>query len=132
MSKALDFLKKAGVFYLATVEGDEPRVRPFGFITEYEGKLTFVTGNQKKVFAQLKANPRVQISATAESGEWIRLTGKAVFNSTREAKTAILEEAPVLKKIYSVDDGIFEVFYITDGEAVFTGKDKSVYTEKVK
>ncbi len=119
MKEVLKFLTDNPTFYIATVEGDKPKVRPFGFVMEYEDKLWFCTSNQKNVYKQLQANPYFEISTTSPDGKWIRLRGKAVFNSTPAAKAKALEVMPKLKEMYSVDDDIFEVFYIEEGEATF-------------
>jgi len=119
MNEVLEFLTSNPTFYLATIDGDQPRVRPFGAVMKYEDKLYFGTNNTKPVSKQLLANPKVEISTTSPKGEWIRLTGKAVIDSRREAKAAMLEAVPMLKNMYSSDDDIFEVFYLTDAVAVF-------------
>lgn len=119
LKEVLKFLTDNPTFYIATVDGDKPRVRPFGFVMEYEGKLHFCTNNQKNVYRQLKANPYFEVCTASPDGKWMRLTGKAVFNSTHAAKAKALEVMPSLKKMYSADDSIFEVFYVEDGEAVF-------------
>ncbi|HMM19149.1 MAG TPA: pyridoxamine 5'-phosphate oxidase family protein [Selenomonadales bacterium] len=119
MNEVLAFLKDNPIFYLATVEGNIPKVRPFGFIMEYEGKLYFSTSNQKPVYKQLRANPHFEVSTTAKTGEWLRLHGKAVFDTNKGTKQAALDAMPMLSKMYSVDDSIFELFYVEDGEATF-------------
>lgn len=119
MNEVLEFLTNNRTFYIATIDGDQARVRPFGAVINYEGKLYFATNNTKPVFKQLVANPNVEISTTSTKGEWIRLTGKAIFDSRREAKAAMLEAMPSLKNMYNLDDDIFEVFYLTDAVAVF-------------
>jgi uncharacterized pyridoxamine 5'-phosphate oxidase family protein len=119
MDEVLKFLTDNHTFYLATVDGNLPKVRPFGFVMKFEGKLYFCTNNQKNVYKQLKANPYFEVSTTAPDGKWIRLKGKAVFNSTPAVKTKALELSPNLGKMYSVADSIFELFYIEDGEATF-------------
>jgi uncharacterized pyridoxamine 5'-phosphate oxidase family protein len=119
MNEVLAFLSENKIFYLATVEGNIPKVRPFGFAMEFEGKLYFGTSNQKPVYKQLKANPNFEISTTAKTGDWLRLKGKAVFNSNPKTKQAALDAMPGLSRMYSVDDSIFELFYIEDGEATF-------------
>lgn len=120
MDEVLTFLKDNPVFYLATVEGNIPKVRPFGFAMNFEGKLYFCTSNQKPVFRQLKANPNFEVCTTSKTNEWLRLKGKAVFNTTRQTKQAALDAMPMLKNMYSVDDSLFELFYIEDAEATFT------------
>lgn len=120
MDEVLKFLTDNPTFYLATVDGNLPKVRPFGFVMLFDGKLCFCTSNQKNVYKQLKANPHLEVSATSKTGEWLRLRGKAVFNTSSQSKQAALEAAPFLNKMYSVDDPIFETFYVEDGEATFT------------
>ncbi|MHC1681846.1 MAG: pyridoxamine 5'-phosphate oxidase family protein [Clostridiaceae bacterium] len=117
MKEVLDFLTECGTFFISTVDGDQPRVRPFGFVMDYEGKLCLCTSNKKPTFAQLKVNPKTEISATKD-GRWIRLSGEAEFCTTKESKAKALEVAPSLKAMYSVDDDIFEVFYIKNVKAV--------------
>ncbi|HMM23036.1 MAG TPA: pyridoxamine 5'-phosphate oxidase family protein [Selenomonadales bacterium] len=119
MNAVRQFLTDNPVFYLATVDGNIPKVRPFGFVMDFEGKLYFCTNNQKDVYKQLKANPHFEVSTTSKTGEWLRLNGEAVFDTNRRTKQAALDAAPMLGKMYSVDDAIFEVFYIKNAEATF-------------
>lgn len=116
MKQVLDFLNKCGVYYLATVEGDQPRVRPFGAACIFEGRLYITTGNKKPVYAQMLANPKVEISGMSE-GKWIRLTGTVVTDPRRAAKTAMLEAHPQLRSMYDEDDGILEVLYLKNATA---------------
>lgn len=128
MKTVLKFLADCKTFYLATLEGDQPRVRPFGAVCEIEGKLYFVTSNQKPLYQQMKQNPKVEISSSLD-GEWIRLTGKAVFDTRKETKSAMLEANPMLKNMYDADDQIMEVFYLEDGVAnilSFAGKNENI------
>ena len=118
MEKVYSYLKKAKTFYIATVEGDQPRVRPFGAICKFENKLYIITNNKKKVYDQIIKNPKVEISGMVE-GTWIRLAGTLALDERREAKEAMLAENPSLSGMYSVDDGIMAVFYFTSGEAQF-------------
>lgn len=120
MNEVLEFLLNNPTFYIATMDGDQPRVRPFGAVMKFEDKLYFTTNNTKPVFKQLTTNPKVEISTTSPKGEWIRLTGKAVVDSRREVKEAMLEAAPMLKNMYSLDDDIFELFYLKDAVATFS------------
>jgi uncharacterized pyridoxamine 5'-phosphate oxidase family protein len=131
MNEVLKFLTDNSPFYLATMDGDLPRVRPFGFAMEYQGKLCFCTNNQKPVYRQLKANPNFEISATAKTGEWLRLKGKAVFNTDKQSKRAALDVMPILKNMYSVEDEIFETFYIAEAEATFADMKGASRTIKV-
>ena len=129
MKEILDYLKECGTFYLATTEGDQPRVRPFGAVCEFEGKLYITTNNQKKVFDQMKQNHKIEISAM-NKGSWIRLEAEAVPDERREARAAMMEDnKSALSSMYSIDDGIFEVLYLTNGTATiytFTGDPKII------
>ena len=118
MKEVLEFLKLCRVYYIATMDGDQPRVRPFGAQCEFEEKLYLTTSNQKAVYAQMKANSKVEISGMSPDGRWIRLTAQAVFDERREAKTAMLEANPELRSMYSEDDGKMEVFYLQNANAV--------------
>ena len=113
MHPIVEFLRKVGTFYLATADGNQPRVRPFGAVSEFEGRIYIQIGNQKAVFAQLEANPRVEISGMV--GErWIRLSGVILLDPRREARAAMLEQNPALRDMYSEDDGICEVLYFRE------------------
>jgi uncharacterized pyridoxamine 5'-phosphate oxidase family protein len=111
MNEALQFLQKAGTFYLATVDGNQPRVRPFGAVCEFEGKLYIVTNNEKNCYKQMIANPKVEISGMAD-GKWIRLTAEAIQDDRREARVAMLEANKSLRNMYNEDDGRVEVLYL--------------------
>jgi uncharacterized pyridoxamine 5'-phosphate oxidase family protein len=115
MKKALEFLKESGTFYLATTEGDQPRVRPFAAVFEYEGKLYIVTNNTKKCFKQMLENPKVEMCGMNQKGQWIRVAGEVANDDRREAKEFALEATPSLKSMYNIDDGIFAVLYFTRG-----------------
>jgi uncharacterized pyridoxamine 5'-phosphate oxidase family protein len=120
MNKALEFLKEIGTFYLATTEGDQPRVRPFGAVFEYENKFYIVTNNTKNCFKQMIENPKIEISGMNKKGQWIRITGEVANDDRREAKLAGLEAVPSLKTMYNIDDGIFAVLYFTKGTATIS------------
>ena len=109
MNEVYEFLKKCGTYYLATVEGDQPRVRAFGTIDLFEGKLYIQTGKKKKVSREMHANPRIEISAMVD-GDWIRLSAEAYEDDRREARVSMLESYPELKAMYDPDDGNTEVF----------------------
>lgn len=115
-----DYLHDCGIFYIATVDGDQPRVRPFAVAEVYNGKLYIQTGKKKNVFKQMMANPKFEITAVKPSGtEWIRISGKLVNDDSREAKAFVLDKNPDLKGMYSADDDNTAVLYITDGVAEF-------------
>lgn len=118
MEEVLKILTENIPFYIATVDGDTPRVRPFGFVMNYEGKLIFACNDQMNVYKQLKANPKFEISTTSKSYEWVRLQGKASFITSRETKQAVLELAPALKNLSSDIDGLI-IFYADEAEATF-------------
>ncbi|MCR5475586.1 MAG: pyridoxamine 5'-phosphate oxidase family protein [Lachnospiraceae bacterium] len=119
MQRVVDFLKNAGTYYLATVDGDRPRVRPFGTVNVFEGKLYIQTGKVKDVSRQIHANPKVEICAFKD-GQWLRVAGELVEDDRREARVAMLDAYPDLKNMYSPDDGNTEVFYIKDATATFS------------
>ena len=116
MQRVYDFLKKCGTYYLATTEGDQPRVRPFGTVDIFEGKLYFQTGKIKPVANQLKANPKIEISGMAD-GKWIRLTAEAVLDDNVPAQEHMLEAYPELKGLYKPGDGNTEVYYLKNARA---------------
>ena len=116
MKEVYDFLKKCGVFYIATVDGDQPRVRPFGALNIFEDKLYIQTGKVKNVAKQMESNPKVEISAFTD-GKWIRLSGEVVEDSRREAKVSMLDANPELKGMYSADDDNTEVLYFKNVKA---------------
>ena len=118
MDEVYEFLKKAGTYYLATVEGDQPRVRAFGTIDKFEGKLYIQTGKVKKVSQQMKANPKVEICAFNE-GEWVRIAGKAILDERIEPQESMLAAYPMLADRYQPGDGNNEVFYLEDVTATF-------------
>jgi len=119
MKRVLDFLKKAGVYYLATAEGDQPRVRPFGTINEFEGKLYIQTGKVKPTSHQLMANPKAEICAFCD-GKWIRIACRLIEDDRVEAKKAMLDEYPNLRGMYDENDGNTQVFYMQNAVATFS------------
>jgi uncharacterized pyridoxamine 5'-phosphate oxidase family protein len=111
MNKIVEELKKTGVFYLATVEGDLPRVRPFGAIAEIEGKAYTCTNNTKDVYAQLMKNPNAELCGMEKDGTWVRVKTRLIRDDRDEIRAEMLEKNPSLKSMYHVGDGIFEVLY---------------------
>jgi uncharacterized pyridoxamine 5'-phosphate oxidase family protein len=116
MNEVYEFLKKAGTYYLATVEGDQPRVRPFGTVDLFEGKLYIQTGKVKKVSQQMLKNPKIELSAMAD-GKWIRLEATAVEDNNIAAKAHMLDAYPDLKGMYKAEDDNTQVFYLKDATA---------------
>ena len=119
MKRVHDFLKKAGVYYLATVEGDQPRVRPFGTINEFEGKLYIQTGKVKPTSHQLMANPKAEICAFLD-GTWLRIACELIEDDRIEAKNAMLDAYPNLRGMYDENDGNTQVFYMKNAAATFS------------
>ncbi len=122
------FLKECGYYQIATCEGDQPRVRPFGVAEIIDAKLYIMTGKSKKVFKQMKSNPKFEICAVSKTGaEWIRIEGKLVIDEDTKTKEKILELNPGLKSMYSATDNNMAILYIKDGKATissFGGQDK--------
>lgn len=119
MEKVLQFLKEAGTYYLATVEGDQPRVRPFGTINVFEGKLYIQTGKKKDVAKQLAANPKAEVCAFKD-GVWLRVAGKLVADDRVEARKSMLDAYPHLRRMYDENDGNTLVLYFEDATATFS------------
>jgi len=116
MEKVYEFLKNAGVYYIATAEGDRPHVRPFGTVDIFEGKLYIQTGKVKPVAHQMKANPHIEICAMHE-GKWIRLEAEAVLDERLEPAEHMLESYPSLRGMYAPGDGNNEVYYLKNATA---------------
>ena len=119
IEKVCRFLEEAGTYYLATVEGDQPRVRPFGALAVFEDKLYTQTGRVKEVSKQLAANPKAEICA-CKGPEWLRVSGELVNDDRREVKAAMLDKMPALKAMYSADDDNTQVLYFKNAEATFS------------
>ena len=119
IKKVADFLKEAGTYYLATVEGDQPRVRPFGTVNIFEDKLYIQTGKVKPVSNQLHSNPKAEI-CVFKDGVWLRVACELVEDDRREARASMLDAYPDLRRMYSEDDGNTEVFYLQNATATFS------------
>ena len=116
MREVYEFLKKCGTYYLATMDGDQPRVRPFGTYDIFEDKLYIQTGKIKPVANQMKANPKIEISGMAD-GKWIRITAEAVLDDNIEAQKHMLDAYPSLQAMYKPGDGNTEVYYLKNATA---------------
>lgn len=128
MQEVQEFLKKCGTYYLATVEGDQPRVRPFGTAEVFEGKLYIQTGKVKEVSKQIQKNNKVELCAF-DGEQWLRVAGTLVRDDRIEAKEDMLEKNPGLKKMYSATDDNTEVLYFENAVATFysfTSEPKSI------
>lgn len=119
MEKVCAFLKEAGTYYLATVEGDQPRVRPFGTVNIFDGKLYIQTGKVKPVSKQLGANPKAEVCAF-HKGIWVRVAGELVEDDRVEAKKAMLDAYPNLRGMYDENDSNTQVLYFRNATATFS------------
>lgn len=119
MKRVYDYLKKAGVYYFATVEDDQPRVRPFGTVNEFEGKLYIQTGKVKPTSKQLMANPKAEICAFMD-GTWLRIACELIEDDRIEAKKSMLDAYPNLRGMYDEHDGNTQVFYMKNAVATFS------------
>ena len=124
IEKVVQFLDETKTYYLATVEGDQPRVRPFGTVLLYNGKLYIQTGKAKDVSKQLAADPKAEICAF-NGQEWLRVAGTLVNDEDRAVKVAMLEKYPELKAMYDPDDGNTQVLYFKDAVATFSSFTKA-------
>ena len=129
MKRVYDFLKKAEVYYLATVEGDQPRVRPFGTVNEFEGKLYIQTGKVKPTSRQLAANPKAEICAFFE-GAWLRVACELVEDDRFEARKSMLDAYPNLRGMYSEEDGNTQVLYMKNATATFAAFGRAPEVER--
>lgn len=120
MNSALEFLKANQVFHLATVDGTQARVRPFGFVMKRDEKLYMCTSKMKDVYKQMKKNPDIEISAMGANGTWLRVTGSVAFDDSRDTKVQAFEESPMLLQIYpkGADDENYVTFYFTEAKVM--------------
>ena len=119
MEEGYQFLKDAGTYYLATADGDQPRVRPFGTVHIFENRLYIQTGKSKDVSRQLAANPKAEICAFKD-GVWLRVAGRLVEDDRAEARKAMLDAYPDLRAMYDENDGNTQVLYFQDAVATFS------------
>jgi uncharacterized pyridoxamine 5'-phosphate oxidase family protein len=119
VQEVCDFLKKCKSYYIATVDGDQPRVRPFSTVHIFDNKLYIQTGKSKDVSKQIRKNPKVEICAMAE-GQWIRIQATMVEDEGVEANASMLDAYPNLKKRYSVNDGNCQVLYLKNATATIS------------
>lgn len=116
MKEILEFLRECGTFYLATTEGDQPRVRPFGVVCEFEGKLYIATTNKKDVYNQMLKNPKIEICGMNKD-KWMRVAGEVELDEHREARVAMMEANKSLENMYNVDDNLFVVLSFKNAKA---------------
>ncbi|KAL7714152.1 Pyridoxamine 5'-phosphate oxidase family protein [Entamoeba marina] len=126
MQKTVEFLKSCGYYFLATVDGDQPRNRPLGLVEVIDGKLFFGVGTHKEVYNQLVANPKVEVCGVNKSMETIRVSGKAVFDNKLEHKDKLVAEMPSVKATYADPNGLqLGTFYIDDIKSYITRMDNT-------
>jgi uncharacterized pyridoxamine 5'-phosphate oxidase family protein len=119
MKEVLKFLKENPTFFIATCEGDQPRVRPFGAVCEFDGKIYICTNNTKKVYKQIMKNPKIEICGMDKKGGWLRIEAKAFRDDRDTARKAMLDANPNLGGMYKIGDGIYEVLYLMEATASF-------------
>ena len=119
MDEVYEFLKKCDTYYLATMDGDQPRVRPFGTVDLFEGKLYIQTGKSKDVSKQMMSNPKIEICAF-DGNKWLRVAAIAVEDDRIEARKHMLDAYPSLQSTYSADDGNTQIFYLKDVTATIS------------
>ena len=118
MEEVYDFLKKCGIFYIATIDGDKPRVRPFGVVKKKKKKLYIQTGKIKRVSKQIQTNPNIEICGYIDN-KWLRVEAKAIRDDRREAKKSMLDANPTLRSMYDEDDANTEVLYLENAKGTF-------------
>ena len=118
MNEVLDFIKSCGIYYLATVDGDKPKVRPFGTAELFEGKLYIQTGKRKDIYKQLLVNPKAELCCFKD-GIWLRLEGQLIPDDRLEAKKDMLDKNPTLRNMYDENDDNTIVLYFKDATATF-------------
>ena len=118
MNRVVEALKTHSPFFVATIEGSEPRVRPFSSVTEFEGNLYLCCNNQKEVYKQLKQNPKLELCGMSKDGTWLRVSGVAVEDDRVETRAAMLADPTGPSMLYKADDGLFVVFKIEKVHAV--------------
>jgi len=119
LTKIYDFLHEAKRFFVATVDKDKPRVRPFGSYMIYDGKLYFSTADTKPFWRQIIENPNIEICACDGEGGWLRIEAKANPDRRKVVKEAMLRQNPRLQQIYEAHGKHVALFYITNATAAF-------------
>lgn len=118
MDKVVEELKKVGVFYIATVEGDQPRVRPFSSVVEFEGNAYICCGNHKEIYKQLSKNPKIELCGMYDGGTWLRVTAIVKEDNRTEVQQAILDDPTGPKQLYKAGDGRFVTYRLTEIKAL--------------
>ena len=118
MNKVVEELKKVGVFYIATVEGDQPRVRPFSSVAEFDGNTYICCGNHKEIYKQISANPKIELCGMYDGGTWLRVSATVVEDNRVEVQQAVLDDPTGPKQLYTAGDGRFVTYKLTDIKAL--------------
>ncbi|MDR0676468.1 MAG: pyridoxamine 5'-phosphate oxidase family protein [Elusimicrobiota bacterium] len=128
VDKVVKFLHNSKVFYIATIDGDKPRVRPFGVSLNIDGKVAICTGAWKNVFKQIQGNPNVEISAMTPDGKWIRLEGNLINTTTKKNRNKFFDFVPSLKELYKDKIEDFQVLSFEKGIATIQNTDGEIET----
>lgn len=118
MNKIVEELKKVKVFYIATSEGDQPRVRPFSTIAEFENNAYICCGNQKEIYKQLSKNPKIELCGMYDGGTWLRVTATVKEDNRIEVQRAVLDDPTGPKQLYTAGDGRFITYKLTEVRAL--------------
>ena len=118
MNKVVEELKKVKIFYIATVEDDQPRVRPFSSIAEFEGNAYLCTGKQKEIYFQISKNPKIELSGMYDGGTWLRVSATLELDERVEAQEAVLNDPTGPSQLYKPNDGRFVVYKLTNVKAL--------------
>lgn len=118
MNKVVEELKKVGVFYIATVEGEQPRVRPFSSVAEFDGNAYICCGNHKEIYKQISANPKIELCGMYDGGTWLRVSAVAVEDNRIEVQQAVLDDPTGPKQLYKAGDGRFVTYRLTEIKAL--------------
>ena len=118
MNKIVEELKKVKVFYIATSEGDQPRVRPFSTIAEFENNAYICCGNQKEIYKQLSTNPKIELCGMYDGGTWLRVTATVKEDNRIEVQRAVLDDPTGPKQLYTAGDGRFITYKLTEVKAL--------------
>lgn len=129
MRKVYQFFKDNPTFFLATTEGDQPRVRPFGAVAVFEERLYICTNIKKDVYQQMIANPKVELCGMDQAGGWLRVAATAVEDDRVAPRAQMLEENPSLKGAYSPEDGLFCVLWLENATATYGSFSAETWTE---
>ena len=118
MNRVVEELKKVKIFYIATVEDDQPRVRPFSSIAEFESNAYICTGKHKEIYSQISKNPKIELSGMYDGGTWLRVSATLELDERIEAQEAVLNDPTGPSQLYKPNDGRFVVYKLTNVKAL--------------